>query len=69
MELATTPNKSDNFPKLRRVCAYCGAPKDGLGAVQEGEKVSHGICRKCFSEKFGELFSAEEIDKMYKERV
>ena len=34
-------------PRFRSVCAWCSRPKDGLGEVMPGERVSHGICADC----------------------
>lgn len=32
---------------IRRVCAWCNRDLDGLGPLQDGEWVSHGICVEC----------------------
>lgn len=41
--------------RLRRRCAWCREPMDGLGPLQTGERISDGICERCLPAVLAQL--------------
>jgi hypothetical protein len=43
------------YPLIRRACAWCQKPLDRLGPLQPDDRITHGICKPCFTKELARM--------------